>query len=133
MVPRHLHAGLQDWRRTRESTASEGRSASTWLPRRAPFQPRARTPRRPRRRPHPVHSPRVSRAFVHRLRVRYSECDPQGVVFNAHFVTYFDIALTELWREANGPYGGMTADRERTRLNFRHAHISYAVFFLTKK
>jgi acyl-CoA thioester hydrolase len=51
----------------------------------------------------------VSRAFVHRLRVRYSECDPQGVVFNAHFVTYFDIALTELWREAIGPYGEMTA------------------------
>jgi acyl-CoA thioester hydrolase len=51
----------------------------------------------------------LSRAFVHRLRVRYSECDPQGVVFNAHFVTYFDIALTELWREAIGPYGEMTA------------------------
>ena len=26
-----------------------------------------------------------------------------------HFVTYFDIALTELWREAIGPYGEMTA------------------------
>src|SRR5918997_1017072 len=47
MVPRHLHAGLQDWRRTRESTASEGRSASTWLPRRAPFQPRPPTPAGP--------------------------------------------------------------------------------------
>ena len=43
--------------------------------------------------------------FIHRLRVRYSECDPQGVVFNAHYVTYFDIALTELWRAAIGPYG----------------------------
>src|SRR5918997_4455533 len=51
----------------------------------------------------------VTGAFVHRLRVRYSECDPQGVVFNAHYVTYFDIALTELWREAIGPYTAMTA------------------------
>ncbi len=49
-------------------------------------------------------------SFVHRLRVRYSECDPQGVVFNAHYITYFDIALTELWREAIGPYTAMTEE-----------------------
>ena len=46
--------------------------------------------------------------FVHELRVRYGECDPQGIVFNAHYFTYFDIALTELWREAIGPYAAMT-------------------------
>jgi len=40
----------------------------------------------------------------HRLRVRYSDCDPQGVLFNAHYLTYFDIAITELWREALGSY-----------------------------
>lgn len=40
----------------------------------------------------------------HRLRVRYSDCDPQGVLFNANYLTYFDIAMTELWREAVGPY-----------------------------
>lgn len=44
-------------------------------------------------------------AFHHRLRVRYSDCDPQGVLFNANYLTYFDIAITELWREAIGPYG----------------------------
>jgi acyl-CoA thioester hydrolase len=42
--------------------------------------------------------------FRHRLRARYSECDPQGVVFNANYLTWFDIAITELWREAIGPY-----------------------------
>jgi acyl-CoA thioester hydrolase len=52
---------------------------------------------------------RVTAAFKHSLRVRYSECDPQGVVFNANYVTYFDIALTELWREAIGPYAEMLA------------------------
>jgi acyl-CoA thioester hydrolase len=36
--------------------------------------------------------------FVHRLRVRYSECDQQGVVFNAHYLSYYDVAVTELWR-----------------------------------
>jgi acyl-CoA thioester hydrolase len=44
----------------------------------------------------------LSEPFRHRLRVRYSECDPQGIVFNGHYLTYFDIAITELWREAGG-------------------------------
>jgi acyl-CoA thioester hydrolase len=42
--------------------------------------------------------------FVHRLRVRFHECDPQGVVFNAHYFAYFDVALTEMWRAAFGSY-----------------------------
>jgi acyl-CoA thioester hydrolase len=41
-------------------------------------------------------------AFAHRLRVRYNECDPQGVVFNANYLTYFDLTMTELWRELGG-------------------------------
>ena len=45
--------------------------------------------------------------LVHRLRVRYHECDQQGVVFNAHYFAYFDIALTETWREVFGSYGAM--------------------------
>jgi acyl-CoA thioester hydrolase len=49
----------------------------------------------------------VSPPFRHRLRVRWAECDPQGVVFNANFVMYFDTAMTELWREALGGYGEM--------------------------
>ena len=46
-------------------------------------------------------------AHRHRLRVRYSDCDPQGVLFNANYLTYFDIAITELWREAMGSYEAM--------------------------
>jgi acyl-CoA thioester hydrolase len=42
--------------------------------------------------------------FVHRLRVRYSECDQQGVVFNGHYLFYYDNAITELWRERIEPY-----------------------------
>jgi acyl-CoA thioester hydrolase len=45
--------------------------------------------------------------FVHRLRVRYHECDRQGVVFNAHHFTYVDVALTEMWRELFGSYDAM--------------------------
>jgi acyl-CoA thioester hydrolase len=45
--------------------------------------------------------------FSHELRVRYGECDPQGIVFNANYLAYFDIAVTELWREAIGPWHEM--------------------------
>ena len=45
--------------------------------------------------------------FVHPLRVRYGECDPQQIVFNANYFAYFDVAMTELWRAAIGHYGAM--------------------------
>ncbi len=44
----------------------------------------------------------MSESFRITLRVRYSECDPQGVVFNANYLMYFDLAMTELWRELGG-------------------------------
>jgi acyl-CoA thioester hydrolase len=36
-------------------------------------------------------------SFVHRLRPRYAEVDQQGVVFNAHWLTYFDDACTRFF------------------------------------
>jgi acyl-CoA thioester hydrolase len=45
--------------------------------------------------------------FVHPLRVRYAECDPQQIVFNANYFAYFDVGMTELWRAAIGSYGLM--------------------------
>jgi acyl-CoA thioester hydrolase len=49
----------------------------------------------------------VPEPFRHRLRVRWSECDLQGVVFYPTYLTYFDHAITELWRESVGPYAEM--------------------------
>jgi len=49
----------------------------------------------------------VSEPFVHELRVRYGECDPQGIVFNANYLLYLDVAFTELWRELVGPWMDM--------------------------
>ena len=45
--------------------------------------------------------------FRHRLRVRYGECDPQGVVYFARYAEFVDIGMTELWRARIGPYGEM--------------------------
>ena len=48
--------------------------------------------------------------FRYRIRVRFNECDGQGVVFYANYLVYFDVAMTELWREAfGGGYAGMIA------------------------
>lgn len=41
---------------------------------------------------------RVDFTHSYRLRVRYSEVDPQGVVFNARYLDYADIAVIEYWR-----------------------------------
>lgn len=40
----------------------------------------------------------------HRLRVRWAEVDPQKIVFNAHYLTYADCAVTEYWRALALPY-----------------------------
>jgi len=42
--------------------------------------------------------------FFHRLRVRWAEVDMQKIVFNAHYLMYFDVAITEYWRALAMPY-----------------------------
>ena len=51
----------------------------------------------------------MSRVSIHSMRVRFAECDPQGIVFNSRYLEYFDVAMTEIWREAVGPYDEATA------------------------
>lgn len=36
--------------------------------------------------------------FAHSFRVRYSEVDPQAVVFNSRYLEYADFAVVEYWR-----------------------------------
>lgn len=40
----------------------------------------------------------MSEPYVHRLRVRYGECDMQRVVFNANYLAYCDDAVETWWR-----------------------------------
>src|SRR4051794_36521123 len=49
----------------------------------------------------------VAAPLAYKLRVRYGECDPQGGVFNANFLAYFDIGIVELFRSAFGSYQAM--------------------------
>lgn len=42
--------------------------------------------------------------FFHRLRVRWAEVDMQKIVFNAHYLMYFDTAIADYWRALGMPY-----------------------------
>lgn len=42
--------------------------------------------------------------FFHRLRVRWVEVDMQKIVFNGHYLMYFDTAISDYWRVLGLPY-----------------------------
>ena len=42
--------------------------------------------------------------FFHRMRVRWAEVDMQKIVFNAHYLMYFDTAVADYWRAVALPY-----------------------------
>ncbi len=50
------------------------------------------------------HLTRQQFRFSYRLRVRWSEVDVQKIVFNAHYLTYFDTAIADYWRALALPY-----------------------------
>tara|TARA_R100001244_G_scaffold86820_10_gene66475 strand:+ start:10213 stop:10704 length:492 start_codon:yes stop_codon:yes gene_type:complete len=52
-------------------------------------------------------NPREGFRLITSLRVRYAECDLQGIVFNAHYMAFADIGLTEYMRAL------VAADRPR--------------------
>ena len=61
--------------------------------------------------------------FRHELRVRFGECDPQGIVFNPNYLAFADVALTEMFRDAIGSYEAMV--REGTDLVMVESRVTY--------
>ena len=62
--------------------------------------------------------------FTHRLRVRWAEVDRQGIVFNGHYLTYFDVGITEYYRALGYPYPDGLA-QHGTDLYVRKAEVEY--------
>ena len=62
--------------------------------------------------------------FVYSHRVRWVECDPQWVVFNGHYLTFFDVAVTEYARAVGLPN---VLSQQRTGKEFfaRKATVEY--------
>ena len=48
--------------------------------------------------------PRSDFRFFERLRVRWAEVDMQSIVFNGHYLMYFDTAVAGYWRALAIPY-----------------------------
>ena len=67
---------------------------------------------------------RAAFRFFHSLRVRWAEVDKQDIVFNGHYLTYFDVAITEYWRALGVPYPSIT-DRWGSDLFVVKAGIEY--------
>src|SRR3990167_9990826 len=63
-------------------------------------------------------------AFYDSLRVRWAEVDMQGIVFNGHYLTYFDVAFTEYWR-ATGLPNVLQQAKEGREMFARKATIEY--------
>ena len=62
--------------------------------------------------------------FSYRLRVRWSEVDLQKIVFNGHYLNYFDAAVADYWRALALPYhAGM--ERLGGDLYVRKASLEY--------
>ena len=62
--------------------------------------------------------------FSYELRVRWSEVDRQGIVFNGHYLTYFDVGITEYYRALGYPSPEGLA-KHGTDLYVRKAEIEY--------
>jgi acyl-CoA thioester hydrolase len=61
-------------------------------------------------------------SFATRVRVRYSEVDPQQVVFNARYLDYADIGMTEYLRAARAL---PTWPDERPEFHVRKAEVEF--------
>ncbi len=62
--------------------------------------------------------------FFHRLRVRWAEVDRQDVVFNGNYLLYFDVGVTEYWRElvVSQP-GDLTANRAQMAVWMHNVYV----------
>ncbi|MGI9493135.1 MAG: acyl-CoA thioesterase [Geminicoccaceae bacterium] len=65
--------------------------------------------------------------FRYHLKVRYSEIDLQGIVYNAHYLTYFDIGVHEFFHSlpydytAIGQETGQDFNMAMGKVNYRRA------------
>ena len=57
------------------------------------------------------------------VRVRYAETDMMGVVYNANYAIYFEVARTEMFRKIGMPYAEM--ERNGVRLPVVDLHCRY--------
>jgi len=68
-------------------------------------------------------SARSDFTYFHTVRVRWSEVDPQGIVFNPNYFVYVDLALTEYFRMLG--YGGSAFEQDGIEFFTVNANCDY--------
>ena len=63
--------------------------------------------------------------FSFKLRVRWGECDAQGIVFNAQYMNYIEVAQAEYFRNLGMPHYG-----EEVRKRFDLATVKATIEYL---
>ena len=77
-----------------------------------------------RRREDPRTMQRTDFRYLDRQRVRWAEVDMQRIVFNGHYLMYFDTAMAGYWRAMAMPYQG-TMEYLQGDLYVRKASLEY--------
>lgn len=62
--------------------------------------------------------------MLQRMRVRWAEVDMQKIVFNAHYLMYFDTAMSDYWRALGLPYS-TTLEALQGDLYVKKASVEY--------
>jgi acyl-CoA thioester hydrolase len=61
----------------------------------------------------------------HPMRVRWSEVDMQAIVFNGHYLNYFDVAIGEYWRSCGLAYPSGFVDKYQSDFYVVKATVEY--------
>lgn len=64
-------------------------------------------------------------SYTHQMRSRYSETDKMGYVYYGHYLSYFEVARTEMLRSAGIAYSDM--ERDGIMLPVIYAQSSYKI------
>jgi|SRR6056297_540414 len=75
----------------------------------------------------PAESPVLS--YTHELRSRYSETDKMGYVYYGHYLSYFEVARTEMLREAGIAYSDMEKDGIMLPVIYAQASYKYPIHY----
>lgn len=62
-------------------------------------------------------------SYAHQMRSRYSETDKMGYVYYGHYLSYFEVARTEMMRSLGVAYSDL--ERDGTMLPVIYAQSSY--------
>ena len=69
--------------------------------------------------------PKEDFRFHHTLRVRWGECDAQGIVFNAQYLNYIEVAQAEYYRNL-----GVLLYEEESRKHFDLATVNVTLNYV---